>query len=364
MVCFAFNLATRRPAGPGGSTSDLFFSCRLAAMQASPSAAAAQDTPKSTGALVWNVCAGDLFDDLEPDDTNTSFKPASGFSQDEDSRSISLSQMSGSGISNQGTGSMASSSQRDGPFPWGKPLEWLVAPPGLAPPGPVAGVVPPGSVAGKTGLWNATGRFDSASGATSLAVVATGIPAMVSLPSTAGQPGTPMVLWCEQKPTRQMEVVQALSGYFAGQQPQFVHFATQARFARWLFAQPRGEVAPWALLVVGWREAKPSAMAIGAAHSGNSSCLRPDARRPPLPAIIGNPMGKVHCAIGSVIIILEKQEQEERVIQWAQEDGRTMAGLDVHVVSGAASLNGVVTRMRAARHTAMCSPHGRSTMSL
>jgi len=248
--------------------------------------------------------------------------------------------MSGSAYTTGGSGSMASGfSVPDGPFPWGTQLEWMRAPPGLPPP-PPPGLVPPGQVAaaGKSVLWNATDQDGQPP-----------LPTAAAPSAPIGTPGSPMVLWCEAKPTMQMEVMEAIASYFGDQQPQFVHFQTPPRFTRWLFEQPRGEVSPWALLVVGWREAKPSAMAIGAARTGDTSSLRPDAKRPPLPPITGDPKGQVGVAVESMIIMLEKPEHEERVITWAKEGGKGIADLDVHVASSVPSLRTVVETLKSAK---------------
>jgi len=251
---------------------------------------------------------------------------------------------------------MASSAGRDGPCPWGRHVDWVLhAPPGLSMLTPVEDLSFGEVDNGQGAAWQDAGAMACA-GAVMEGQMAQTIP------------GGPVVLWCEIKPVpaKQAEVMQALSGCYDGIRPQLYHFPTPARFTRWLFEQPRGDVNPWALLVVGWREAKPSAMALGAARTGDTSSLRPDARRPQLLPITGNPANKVHTAIESMIIVLEKPEHEDRVLQWAQDAGRTTASLDIHVVTDQASLDNVAESIIAARNAEVpfTPPVGRVTLSL
>lgn len=146
-------------------------------------------------------------------------------------------------------------------------------------------------------------------------------------------PRTPMVVWCEAKPTRLEETLATLAPYFGGKAPTLLHCETPGRFTRWLFSQPRGAVEPWALLVVGWREAKRCAMAIGAARLGDASQLRPDAKRPPVPPLVGQPLGEVGLAIKEMIMLLESSQQEARIAAWARSTGSRMAGLDIRLAS-------------------------------
>lgn len=251
-------------------------------------------------------------------------------------------------------------------------MGWLGMPPGLAPPGPPVGAMPGGGMhlggaaaygggsgvaapgwpaaqqgqhrpQGKAVLWNA------AVGGEAQAAAIAPDPASSSRVSLA-EPGTPMILWCEAKPTRQQEVIEALASYYTTARPQLVYLETTSRFTRWLFEQPRGDVKPWALLVCGWREAKPCAMAIGAARTGDVSVLRPDARRPELPPITGSPQsGMVGVAIESMIVVLGKDKEEARVVMWAGDSGKAMAGLDIHVAGDTCPIQDVMANMKGSR---------------
>lgn len=283
----------------------------------------------SSGTTLWNVASQDLFEDLEPDETNTAFRT----SKDIDSLSQVSGSMPGSCYQSE---SGASSVGGDAPIPWGRELLWYMNMPHSPSPTPDSGSGAP--------LWTA----------------ASGPPPGLEGPPSAssrdpqrepppkGGPGSPMVLWCEATPTHEVQAMEALEGYYGSYRPQVVHFWSPARFTRWLFGQPRGEVEPWALLIVGWREAKPSAMAIAAARSGDTSALRPDARCPQLQPLQGKP-AEVQVAVEAMIIMLEKPEHHDRVAAWAKDGGRQLAGMEIHVASDAATLAQAVKNLRAAR---------------
>lgn len=139
----------------------------------------------------------------------------------------------------------------------------------------------------------------------------------------------PLLIWCGfdpgSEPDRAMTTQRRM--YFRGH----VHFT------RWLFMQPRGAVQPFAVLVVSWREAKPCAVAIGAARSGKVDALRIDSKRPELPEITGEvpPDGLVGIAISSVIILAEDEEQQTRALQWAARKGNHMTSLDIQIAQTA-----------------------------
>ncbi|CAE8692575.1 unnamed protein product, partial [Polarella glacialis] len=82
--------------------------------------------------------------------------------------------------------------------------------------------------------------------------------------SNGSQPDgcVPVLLWCEVNPTSHSGCIDAVARNFSEQQ--FMYFQTPVKFTRWLFQQQRGTMKPWAVLVVGWREAKPCAHAIAA----------------------------------------------------------------------------------------------------
>lgn len=279
-----------------------------------------QHTPlpyASASAFVWNVCEQDIFDDVEPDDNHTA-------------SSFPLSDASSTWDDDTSQSSRPSASSMTVPIPWGTANQFMRAPPGLLPP-----EFPPGAFPAKSKLWNDV-------------VGITTLPLNLAEPEftrTIPKAGTPMVLWCEAKPTKQKEVMEALDGYFGDQQPQFVHFPTTACFTRWLFEQPRGEVTPWGVLVVGWREAKPSAMGLRAARTGDIAGLRPDARRPQLVPIVGDRCQYVHVAVESMIIVVEKPQYEERALAWVNESGANTVGFDIHVASDLPGLQTAARKM-------------------
>mmetsp|Transcript_15016 Transcript_15016/g.33064 ORF Transcript_15016/g.33064 Transcript_15016/m.33064 type:complete len:275 (+) Transcript_15016:137-961(+) len=68
--------------------------------------------------------------------------------------------------------------------------------------------------------------------------------------------------------------------------PEPLVFSSAISFTRCLFLQPPTSVALNLNLVVGWREAKPCALAIAAVSSGNTSRLRRDGKRRARPAML------------------------------------------------------------------------------
>lgn len=140
----------------------------------------------------------------------------------------------------------------------------------------------------------------------------------------------PMLLWCMLQQVGRSPAAEALERRVRHQR--ILHFPTPVKFTRWLFQQRRGDISPWAVLAVGWREAKPCMVAIRAAISGDEASLRPDARRPelrPTPASgsgrggEGARLGYAGIAVGAMVIMAERPEQERRALAWAEaEEGR------------------------------------------
>jgi len=192
-------------------------------------------------------------------------------------------------------------------------------------------------------MWGSEVESDVTSAATASV---TG--AAICNPPPAVEPGTPMVLWCEADPTKQQEVMDALASHPSTRHRQVIYFQTPARFTRWLFEQPRGEVVPWALLITGWREAKPCAMAINAVRSGDTSQLRPDGKRQDLQQIFGVPGQRVETAIEAMIVVVGKSKDEGRVVQWARDSGHKLSQLDIHVASDTCTVQDVVARLGSA----------------
>jgi len=114
-----------------------------------------------------------------------------------------------------------------------------------------------------------------------------------------------------------------------------LYFAGHVHFARWLFAQRRGAVTPWANLIVSWREAKPCAMAIAAAQTGCCDGLRLDERRPQLRKCSGilNSGQLAKVAVSGTVVILADGERTPKVDNWVNR-AASMTKLPFHVVCG------------------------------
>lgn len=158
-------------------------------------------------------------------------------------------------------------------------------------------------------------------------------------------PQPPHLLWCEAEADGHEVVCECLSQSIgtSGGPLQFHFFDANTKFSRWLFEQPRGAVIPFAHLVVGWREAKPCAMALAAARTGDVTLLRPDARRPDLAPLIGHPSQPVHIAVAGMIIYLRKKEQRDRALKWVKVEGAAMAGMNIEVACDLNSLSVILT---------------------
>lgn len=131
-----------------------------------------------------------------------------------------------------------------------------------------------------------------------------------------------MLLWCDGK--QDEAEMDRLAQHFRHRK--VLYFSTPVKFTRWLFQQRRGEVSPWAVLVAGWREAKPCLLAIRAARSGDSNSLRPDARRPQLRTAAGfmprhrSEDGGLSIAVGKMVVLMEKPQQESRIEAWIRAE--------------------------------------------
>mmetsp|Transcript_136503 Transcript_136503/g.435942 ORF Transcript_136503/g.435942 Transcript_136503/m.435942 type:complete len:295 (+) Transcript_136503:63-947(+) len=164
----------------------------------------------------------------------------------------------------------------------------------------------------------------------------------------------PTLVWCQTVGTDEAASLEALVNQVGATERAPVHACeTPALFARWLFAQPRGEVDPGVVLVVGWREAKPCAMAIEAARTGDTQQMRPDARRPTLPEAIGGPRPR-ECAVAVKTMIIKvggRPLQRDRALHWARGEGRgMMRGVEIKVASNDSDLkNLTVSALSVAR---------------
>jgi hypothetical protein len=109
------------------------------------------------------------------------------------------------------------------------------------------------------------------------------------------------------------------------------YFRTPGKFTRWMFEQRRGSINPWAVLVTGWREAKPCASAIAAARSGCPSGLRPDARLSQLRAPEGGSQQHVNIAVATMVVLLDSPQRESRAVLWAKGEGAQTTGFQIHI---------------------------------
>jgi len=121
------------------------------------------------------------------------------------------------------------------------------------------------------------------------------------------QPREQLVVWCGFEPGT--EPTELMPG-----RPKHRSCRASVHFARWLFAQARGQITPFSALVVSWREAKPCLAAIGAAQTGNDADLRIDGKRRPLRPIIGHPAaGCPRLAVGKIIIAVDRAGMSTQV---------------------------------------------------
>lgn len=143
----------------------------------------------------------------------------------------------------------------------------------------------------------------------------------------------PRVVWCEatEGGDPAAEAAALLAAAELQTLPALDYFDASTKFGRWLFEQPRGQIAPSAVLISGWREAKPCAMAIHAARSGDLGLLRPDARRGELQPLTGNPLGQVGVAIGAMIVVVRRPDQANRVAKWIKNEGNTLTSMEITV---------------------------------
>jgi len=124
----------------------------------------------------------------------------------------------------------------------------------------------------------------------------------------------------------------------------FVNFKNTAAFVRWLFDQERGcAVRPSSILVTGFREAQPCMAALSAAHSGDTSNLRPDAWRPelrsPLTHSSSASQGPLRIAVAAIVVYLDSPErQQDRAMVWFSGTKDLMPSLDVCIVQSEAQL--------------------------
>jgi hypothetical protein len=123
-----------------------------------------------------------------------------------------------------------------------------------------------------------------------------------------------------------------------------LRFSNPGQFIHWLFSQPRGDIIPWATLVAGFREAKPCAVAIHAALSGNVRKMRPDHRRPELPAPVPEGTSVMRVAVDTMVITLPHERAAKTVSKWACSD--FMEDLEILAVTDVIHLSQTLKSLR------------------
>jgi len=110
-------------------------------------------------------------------------------------------------------------------------------------------------------------------------------------------------------------------------------YSIHSLFTRWLFGQRRGDVQPFATLVTSYRQARPCVMGMLAARTGDTTGIRVDEQRPPLPPITGaRPDGTVGLAVAFVVIVTPSEKLENRMRGWLSEHAKQLAGFNIEVV--------------------------------
>lgn len=94
-----------------------------------------------------------------------------------------------------------------------------------------------------------------------------------------------------------------------------ITFESEAKLDQWLCEQERGaDVVPWAVLVVGWREAKPAINLVEAVATGWTGLLRQKGDRNLRP-ITGPQTGEVNTAVSSIIVLAEGHQQCQKAAE-------------------------------------------------
>jgi len=169
-------------------------------------------------------------------------------------------------------------------------------------------------------------------------------------PETAQKP---MLLWCSEA-TGDSTLMRTVAKEFRHRH--YLHFLTAVKFTRWLFEQHRGCITPWAILVAGFREAKPCMTAMVASQSGDTSKVRADQRRAALrsplrprdnwrdPASVSQ---TTKIAVGAFVVVLDiPAEQKVRAVAWAGGVRELIPDLDIYIVDDSEHLVQTLTALR------------------
>ncbi|CAE6935077.1 unnamed protein product [Symbiodinium natans] len=151
------------------------------------------------------------------------------------------------------------------------------------------------------------------------------------------------LLWCEGNAEGRMEQMQALADqFYCGT---LSHFSSPSSFTRWFFEQGSRPVAELgAVLVAGWREAKPCGAAIKAGITGETGGLRKDCKRPE--------QWDRKLAAGAVramIILPENPKHSKRASDWIRSETFLSQILEFRVVETSAELPRVLAELSDAR---------------
>eukprot|EP00930_Biecheleria_cincta_P086092 TRINITY_DN75459_c0_g1_i1.p1 TRINITY_DN75459_c0_g1~~TRINITY_DN75459_c0_g1_i1.p1 ORF type:complete len:248 (+),score=55.57 TRINITY_DN75459_c0_g1_i1:72-815(+) len=147
----------------------------------------------------------------------------------------------------------------------------------------------------------------------------------------------PKLLWCEGSMERGKHM-QDLAHRFC--QGKYSHFRSAANFTRWLFLQGTRTVEePRAVLVVGWREAKPCGSGLRSLFTGDTEGLRSDSKRPELET------AAQACLVKAVIVLTDSEKHYRRAKEWTEGELLLSSHLELLVARDATQLMCIVERL-------------------
>eukprot|EP00441_Pelagodinium_beii_P036556 CAMPEP_0197646780 /NCGR_PEP_ID=MMETSP1338-20131121/23845_1 /TAXON_ID=43686 ORGANISM="Pelagodinium beii, Strain RCC1491" /NCGR_SAMPLE_ID=MMETSP1338 /ASSEMBLY_ACC=CAM_ASM_000754 /LENGTH=254 /DNA_ID=CAMNT_0043220441 /DNA_START=57 /DNA_END=821 /DNA_ORIENTATION=+ len=134
------------------------------------------------------------------------------------------------------------------------------------------------------------------------------------------------LLWCEGKSANRAADIRSMAASSGCVETS--HYSSPANFTRWLFQACTGTVkGPGAVLVVGWREAKPCGAAIRSVLTGDDEGLRLDGKRPQLPT-----GGSQICPVKAIIVVAETSKHTQRAKDWIQTELVLSSRLQLRVI--------------------------------
>mmetsp|Transcript_18346 Transcript_18346/g.51886 ORF Transcript_18346/g.51886 Transcript_18346/m.51886 type:complete len:369 (-) Transcript_18346:456-1562(-) len=140
-----------------------------------------------------------------------------------------------------------------------------------------------------------------------------------------GHPCEQLVMWCGYAPGA--EPTELIPG-----RQKHMSCRGSVHFARWLFAQARGQITPFSVLVVTWRDAKACLAAIRAAQTGNDADLRLDSKRPPLSQLIGHmAAGSPRLAVARVIVAVDSAKMHALAAHLIKQRQVSLKGIKLQV---------------------------------